>query len=89
MLDMADIQTPLQIRAEAEQMIGHELIKSLISFKQNAVAPLTPSILYNTSSKKEEVVVRRVVQAAKRKYCLTSQAYQDGLGFANKEMDRR
>jgi hypothetical protein len=59
MLDMADIQTPLQIRAEAEQMIGHELIKSLISFKQNAVAPLTPSILYNTSSKKEEVVVSK------------------------------
>jgi hypothetical protein len=43
-----------------DQLVRHELIKSLSSFKQNARAHLSPSILYNTSSKKEAVVVSKV-----------------------------
>jgi hypothetical protein len=56
---MADTQTPLQTRSEADQLIVHALIKSLSSFKQNEIAPLSPSILYNSSSEKEVVVVSK------------------------------
>jgi hypothetical protein len=45
--------------SEADQLIGHVLIKSLSSFKQNEIAPLSSSILYNSSSKKEAVVERQ------------------------------
>jgi hypothetical protein len=56
---MAVTQTPLQTRSEADQLIVHALIKSLSSFKQNEIAPLSPSILYNSSSEKEVVVVSK------------------------------
>jgi hypothetical protein len=49
----------LQIRSEADQLIGHKLVKALSSFKHDVVAPLSPSFLCNTSSKKEAVVVRK------------------------------
>jgi hypothetical protein len=51
-----DIQTPLMIRSEAEQSIGHHLIKALSIFKQNVVAPLSSSNLH-TSVRKEVVSV--------------------------------
>jgi hypothetical protein len=56
MLDMADTQTPLQTRSEVDQLIGHALIKSLSSFKQNEIAPSSPSILYNSSSEKKQLL---------------------------------
>jgi hypothetical protein len=51
-----DIQTPLMIRSEAEQSIGHHLIKALGIFNQNVVAPLSSSNLH-TSVGKEVVSV--------------------------------
>jgi hypothetical protein len=60
MPDMVGTQTPLQTRSETDQLIGHALIKSLSSFKQNGIAPLSPSILYNTSSEKEAIVVSKI-----------------------------
>jgi hypothetical protein len=44
------------IRSEAEQSIGHHLIKALSIFKQNAVAPFSSSNLH-TSVGKEVVSV--------------------------------
>jgi hypothetical protein len=49
-----DIQTPLIIRSEAEQSVGHQLIKVLSNFKQNVVAPLSSSNM-RTSFGKEIV----------------------------------
>ncbi|GJM92157.1 hypothetical protein PR202_ga08592 [Eleusine coracana subsp. coracana] len=51
------IETPLKIRSEAEQIIGHELIKALRNFKQNVIVSLSPSIRQNASFDKEAIVV--------------------------------
>jgi hypothetical protein len=52
MPDMAGTQTSLQIRSDLDQLVGHELIKSLSSFKQNAIAHLSPSIIQYVIKKK-------------------------------------
>jgi hypothetical protein len=59
MLDIVGTRTPLQIRSEVDQLIGHKLAKALSSFKHDVIAPLSPSILCNTSSEKEAVVVSK------------------------------
>jgi hypothetical protein len=46
-----DGQTPLVIRSEPEQLIGHQLIKDLNNFKQNAVTPLSCSNLHTSCGK--------------------------------------
>ncbi|TVU09810.1 hypothetical protein EJB05_43306, partial [Eragrostis curvula] len=37
-----EMQTPVLLRSEAEQLVGEELIKALCNFKQVEVAPLSP-----------------------------------------------
>jgi hypothetical protein len=48
-----DIPTPMLLRSEAEQLIGHELINVLDDFKQLMVAPLPPHVQQFTSSVKK------------------------------------
>jgi hypothetical protein len=46
---LKDSQTPLMIRRETEQLIGHQLIKDLSNFKQNTVALcLTPLSIHHS-----------------------------------------
>jgi hypothetical protein len=71
MPNMAGTQTPLQIRSEADQLIGHELIKSFCSLKQNVISHLSPSILYNTSFEKEAIVVSKMVNQCCNKKLLS------------------
>jgi hypothetical protein len=37
-----EIHSPLLLRSEVEQLVGHELIKALSDFKHLVVAPLSP-----------------------------------------------
>lgn len=50
-----DIQSPLIIRSEAEQLTGHELIKALSSLKHDEIAPIPPSTMQNKSSNNEAI----------------------------------
>lgn len=52
-----ELQTPVLLRSETEQLVGQELIKALSNFKQSMVAPLSPHSRHDTSSEKETVVV--------------------------------
>jgi hypothetical protein len=59
MSDIVGTQTPLEIRSETDQLIGHKLVKALSSFKHDVVAPLSPTILCNTLAEKEAIVVSK------------------------------
>jgi predicted house-cleaning noncanonical NTP pyrophosphatase (MazG superfamily) len=59
MSDIVGTQTPLEIRSETDQLIGHKLVKALSNFKHDVVAPLSPTILCNTLAEKEAIVVSK------------------------------
>jgi hypothetical protein len=50
-----EIQTLEFLRSEAEQLVGHELIKNLGKFKQMVAAPLSPR--QNSSFEKKSIVL--------------------------------
>ncbi|GJM88133.1 hypothetical protein PR202_ga04160 [Eleusine coracana subsp. coracana] len=56
---LEDGQTPLLIRSEADQLIGHKLIKVLSNFKQNVVAPLSSSNLRRNHNLKNKINCRK------------------------------
>jgi hypothetical protein len=56
-----DIPTLVLFRSEAEQVVEHELIKSLSDFKQVMVAPSPPHTQQFTSSVKKSIVERLIV----------------------------
>jgi hypothetical protein len=52
-----DIQTPVMFRSEEEQLVGHELIKSLSTFKLSLVPPLSPSSCHESPPSNNATVV--------------------------------
>ena len=50
-------ESPLMIRSEADQQIGHELMKAMSNFKQIVAPHQPPLTLSTTSSKKKALVV--------------------------------
>lgn len=56
-LSEEDIQSPVMPRSEGEQLIGHELIEALSSFKQSIKASSSPSTRQVTSLEKEAIMI--------------------------------
>jgi hypothetical protein len=52
-----DIQTPVMFRSEEEQLVGHELTKSLSTFKLSLVPPLSPSSCHESPPSNNATVV--------------------------------
>jgi hypothetical protein len=56
-LPLENIQSPMLFRSEEEQLIGHDLIKSLSKLKLSTVPPMPPSGRLESPSDNEALVV--------------------------------